>query len=230
MALASLIFGGNTRTTFKSSGIDKVILTVDATIRSTHSAGSTLTKRELEKGAQINDHLVTSPESVVIEGVISETPLDTFSSIFSSGVGLGASAASQALGLGAATAAGVLGGALLSKINGSRAENAFKIMTDMQKNRTKFDLVTGLKSYKDMILTSVVANRSASIGKAIQFTATIEQVVFVTSALIKLGEGDMLGSIGASAAGSTNLGKQATSAAGSDTSNNGSILFNLFGG
>lgn len=229
MALASLIFGGNTRTEFKAPGSGSVVLTIDATIRSEHTARATLTRRELEKGAQINDHLVTSPESVVIEGVISETPLDFLSSILSAGVGAAASLASQA-GLGAAAATGLLGGSLMGAVNGSRTVNSFELMTQLQKKRIKFDLVTGLKNYKDMILTSVVANRSASIGKAIQFTATIEQVVFVTSALIKLGEGDMSGSIGASAAGSTNLGKQAASPAGADTSNNGSILFNLFGG
>jgi ABC-type protease/lipase transport system fused ATPase/permease subunit len=229
MGLASLIFGGNTRTELKAPGTGKAVLTVDATIRAAHSAGATITKRELEKGAQVNDHMTTAPESVGIEGIISETPLDLLNSIGGAAVGAAASLASQA-GLGAAAATGILGGSLLGAINGARTVNAFDLMVQLQKKRILFDLVTGLRNYQNMMLTAVTANRSAQIGKAIQFTATMEQITFVTSALISLGEGDMLGDIGASASGATNLGKQATSAAGADTSSNGSLLFQAFGG
>lgn len=228
MGLAAIIFGANSRTEFKAPESGLGVMTVDATISSIHSAGASLTKRELEDGSDVSDHMTTSPEGVVIKGVISETPLDLFTSLAGSAIGAAASLASQA-GLGAAAGVGILGGSLLSSVNGSRTVNSYEFMVQLQQKRIKFDLVTGLKSYTNMVLTSVQAERSAKIGKAIHFTATIEKVTFVTSKLISLGEASMLGQVASSAAGQTDLGKQASSVAGSDTSSNGSILFNLFG-
>jgi hypothetical protein len=226
MGLASLIFGGNTRTEFKDGTTGSAVLTIDATISSTHTSGAQLTQKELEKGSHVNDHMVTQPEGVILKGIVSETPLDLFTSLAGSAIGAAASLASQA-GTGAAAAVGILGGSLLGAVNGSRSANAYEIMTQLQQKRVKFDLVTGLKSYKDMVITNVSAERSSQIGQAIQFTATITKITFVTSELISLGEANMLDA--ASGASNTNLGKQATSAAGDSTSSNGSILFNIFG-
>lgn len=228
MALAALIFGANNRSEFSDPTTGKAVLTVDVTIRSQHSSNASISKRELEDGSQISDHMVVDPEMLVIEGVISETPLTFFNSIAQSAIGGGASLLSKTRGAGAAAAAGILGGALLGVINGSRAQNAYETMVSLQKQRILFDMVTGLKSYKNMALTSVVANRSREIGKAIQFSATMEEVIFATSQLITLSESQMLGNAGARATSSTNLGKQTTSAASDETSNNGSILFNIF--
>jgi len=235
MALASLIFGGNSRSQFKTGSdvkgaASKVFLTIDATIKSTHTSTASITKRELEEGVQINDHMIVDPDSVSIDGVVSETPLDFFGSLASSAVGASASMMSQQLGAGAVAATGVLGGAILNAINGSRAKNAYQQMTDLQKNRTLFDFVTGLKSYKNMMLTSFVATRTAKIGKSMEFTATMEKVTFVSSEIVTLGEKDIAGLAGSSAAGSTNLGKQTASVANTDTSSNGSLLFKAFGG
>ena len=230
MALASIIFGGNSRTEMKDPDTGKSIFTIDATIKSSHSSTASITKRELEEGGVINDHMIVDPESVVLEGIVSETPLDTLNALAASSIGAGASLLSKTNGAGAALAAGVFGGALLGAINGQRSVNAYELMVQMQRKRMLFSLVTGLKNYSNMMLTSVVANRAASIGKAMTFTATIEQITFVSSKLISLGEAQMLGGIGASASGSTNLGKQTASSAGSDTSENGSILYKAFGG
>jgi len=78
-----------------------------------------------------------------------------------------------------------------------------------------------------MVLTNLSANQSSQIGDAMQFTATLSHVRFVSSSLISLSEADLGGIAGA--AGATNLGKQAAGAASSATSSNGSILFSLFG-
>jgi len=237
MGLASLLFGTNNRTEFKAalniSGISlsglighipgKGILTVDATIRSSHTSNATLTVRELESGATINDHLLTKPEQLTIEGVISETPLDLLSSLIGSGVGLLASEASKkAAGTGAATAVGVIGGLVLSQINGNRASDGFKIMQDLQLNRTKFDIVTGLKNYRDMVMVSITANRSAQIGKAIQFTAVMEKVTFVTSSLIEAAANAAADAVADAA---TDVGKQAATTASDSTSENSTILY-----
>lgn len=235
MALASLIFGGNSRSQFKtgadvSEDAAKIFLTVDATIKSTHTSTASITKRELEEGAQVNDHMIVDPDNVSIDGVISETPLDLFSSLASSSIGAGASMLSQQHGAGAAAATGILGGALMGLISGNRVKDGYQALKELQKNRIKFDFVTGLESYKDMMLTSLVATRTAKIGKAIEFTATMEKITFVSSQIITLGEKDIAGLAGTSAAGATNLGKQTASGAGSDTASNGSLLFKAFGG
>lgn len=230
MALASIIFGGNNRTELRAPGTGKAVLTIDCTLRSAHSLDAQITQRELEDGSVVNDHMVVGPEQVVMEGVISETPLDLFSGLAASGVGAAASLLSQRRGLGAAAATGLLGGKLLGSINGNRTVNSFDLMIQLQKKRILFDLVTGLRNYKNMMLTSIVANRSSTIGQSIEFTATIKQITFVKSALVPLGENGVLGDIGSSAASETNLGKQAASTAGDDTSSNGSIAVNLWDG
>lgn len=50
-------------------------LTIEATLSENHSASSNITKYTVENGSNISDHIVNEPETITIEGFISNTPL-----------------------------------------------------------------------------------------------------------------------------------------------------------
>lgn len=50
-------------------------LTIDTVLSERHQADSTVTQQPVEEGSNIADHIVNEPETVVIEGIVSNTPI-----------------------------------------------------------------------------------------------------------------------------------------------------------
>jgi hypothetical protein len=50
-------------------------LTIEATISENHRASSQVTKQTIEDGSSVSDHIINDPETVTIEGFISNTPI-----------------------------------------------------------------------------------------------------------------------------------------------------------
>lgn len=226
MALASLLFKNNKATQYITSGSKDAFLVVDAVIKENHEFGATVSDKELEDGSKASDHLATSPPRVTIVGLISENPLDLNSAIVGASLGLATGLGAVAKSTFGTAALGVVGGAILSEINGNRVQNAVQILEDMQKKRILFDFVTGMRSYKNMLLEGVNIEKNQDLGQDAQFTATMKQVIIVNSQLVSFTESTTNGVPGA--ASGVDTGKQATKAASESTSGNGSFLFEAF--
>lgn len=135
--------------------IDKI--SVDATMRETHTHRSVCTDNPIEGGASVTDHVNVKPAELEIEGIITDTPV-TFS-VIDSATGL------------VNTVKGFTGGK-------SRAVEYFEKFLDLRASRVPFNVITGLKVYKNMILEDFTVNRDANTANAIVFTAKMKEIVY----------------------------------------------------
>ncbi|HCU24079.1 MAG TPA: hypothetical protein DF383_03600 [Deltaproteobacteria bacterium] len=158
MAILNLIFGRKTRA--QIGGI-----TIDASIEEDHTLTCDITENPVESGANITDHVHLKPAELNIQGVISDTPLDF--NLFNLPL------------VGTVTS-------LIARFQGqknlSRSIEGYNKLVELRKNREPFEVVTGLKVYKNMILTELKVQRNASNGKALHFEAQIKEIRIVNAA------------------------------------------------
>lgn len=75
---------------------------------------------------------------------------------------------------------------------GDPVNDAFLKLDNLRKSKQPFDFVAGLKTYKDMVMTSLSIPRDQQTGRALRFSAVMQQVVIVSSTTVsplKLGDG-----------------------------------------
>lgn len=159
MALLNIIFGRKVRA--QIGGI-----TVDASIDEDHTLTCDVTENPVEDGANITDHVHLRPAELKINGVISDTPLD-FSALNLPIVG---------------NVVGLINNTLINA-GEPRSIQQYNKLVELRKKREPFDVVTGLKVYKNMILSSLTVNRNATNGKAIHFSAEMKEIKIVKSSI-----------------------------------------------
>jgi hypothetical protein len=224
MAITSLLFGaGKTKailgakkrtgwsiTGSKYSVIDSGVM-IDAVVNETHNLNADVTQYEVESGAVISDHVQIKPVQLTIEGIISETPI----SFVSTALTAGATALGTELGKrygNIAAGVGTFAGASLSGLITSKptAQDVFKVLKNLFEKKEPFTVVTGLTVYDNMIITSLSIPRNAATGKALRFTATLQQIKIVETQTVPIPEYKTKTALTSS---SQDLGKQATTAA-----------------
>lgn len=140
-------------------------LELDATISEGHEYSNEVTDFPIEEGSDISDHVRRSPERVTLEGFVTNTPVKYFgedSSVRNS----------------------------LNEIDGSRVESAFGQLLDIAgydlpgttrdayngRGAKIITLVTGLRSYFNMVLVSLSIPRNAQTGETLRFTAEFKKI------------------------------------------------------
>ena len=155
---------------------------IDVTMTENHSFEAEATENPVEEGVVISDHIDLKPESFTITGVISDTPLAFGASVQGASTAAGAFVGKTVLGpLGAlaGVGAGALAGTLVGGSN--RMKNAFDHLRDLQTKRVPFTVITGLRRYTDMVVTSLTINRDGKSGRSFNFTAVLKQIRIVKS-------------------------------------------------
>ncbi len=229
MALLSLIVGNSPErvsieaTQVIRDGVGEIkgttqVLEIETTMTEEHRSTVVPTDHPIEEGTTVADHVQIRPDEVTIEGVISEAPLTfaaTVSGLATAGsAALGAKAAGG-LGLGSAIGTqvgaivgGSIGG-LLSQSN-ERIKDHLDFLRELQKKRIRFDLVTKLHRYRNMILTELQIPRDATTGRSLRFIARMREIQLVKSDFVFLPEASIDASAGHSAAKKNDNGKQTT--------------------
>lgn len=144
---------------------------LDASLSESHSYTSTITDSPLEDGSVVSDHIIDAPFVLSITGSITNVP--------SLGIGT--------LTLPAVTAVATVVSIFKKKNKIKDAEEEFR---NLRKTKVPFSVITGLRRYKNMVLESFTFNRDASIGDALEFTATIRQIDIVSTKIITIDESD----------------------------------------
>lgn len=168
---------------------------VDVTLTENHDFQADVTENPVEEGSPITDHIDLKPESFTITGVISDTPLDIASSVqgatTTAGVLIGRKIVGP-LGAYAGVAAGAVAGLIaneqrtLGERSSSRTKNVFDHFRDLQAKRVPFTVVTGLREYKNMVITSLTVNRDSKSGRSFNFTCAMKQIRIVRSQVITI--------------------------------------------
>lgn len=155
MGLVSLTF------TKQRTKIDAVV--VDATISELFSAEVEVTEHPVEKGAAIVDHLRPKPETIQIEGVISNTPIPQPSDALQQ------------------KTSGTVVYSSRGQLDASRASTALQDLLDIKDKGILVDVVTALRRYENMALKSLSSPRDRRTGEAIRFTAVLVAVKVVSN-------------------------------------------------
>lgn len=135
-------------------------IVIDATVKENHVSECDITKNPVEDGAKVTDHVQMNPARLTIEGVISDTPL-----------GFAFIGNIQNLVRSVTTIFG----------SRSRSQDAYDDMLKLQKSKRPFTVITNLRKYDNMIMTSLSVPRTSQTGGAIHFTAELEEIVIVMS-------------------------------------------------
>lgn len=126
---------------------------LDVTIREQHRFSSRVTTYPVENGTIVSDHIINDPDVVVLETLVSDTPLN-----------------------------------ILSAFN--RSIDVFNRLVEIHQKREVVTVVTGLKVYESMAITSLEVPRDMRTGQALMFTIELQRVIFDTSVRINLDNGN----------------------------------------
>lgn len=118
---------------------------LDVTLREMHSYTSRTTDFPIEEGRILSDHIINEPARVVLEGVVTDTPL-----------------------------------AVLSFFN--RSIDAFNRLIEIHQKREIIDVITGLKKYPKMVITSLDIPRDVTTGRSLTFNIELKQI-FIDSTI-----------------------------------------------
>lgn len=135
------------------------IVEFNATLSEDHNISAELTDHPVETGSTITDHYRLLPKSITINGIVSNTPLS----------GL------NPLAIGAGLVAGVVT-SVNSRISKSPANEAYdKIEASMKKGEL-LTIVTTLKTYNNMLITSFSTRRDSASGNILNATIVLREV------------------------------------------------------
>jgi hypothetical protein len=140
--------------------LDTIVL--DASVREQHGVEVEVTRNPVEKGSAISDHRRVQPRQVVIEGIITNTPLAGPNDAASEQVGPDGGSYSSRSGL-----------------DPTRVSDAYRDLLALASSSALVTVITHLETYEDMTLTSLSVPRNAPSTEALRFTATFVEVRLV---------------------------------------------------
>lgn len=192
---------------FYTLGSGKIgFIQLDCTVKETHSRTSKVTQNEVEDGSEIADNVILGNEKFTIEGIISATPLPSndIRDIANTVTQKGFAAISKK--------GGMIGGKVLQDAGATiKRVIALVQLENFWKNKVPFTVLTGLKKYDNVIITSLEIPVSPQDGKSLRFTMDCEVIRVVKSKRVKLS--NLKKKASHSAAAKEKLAKQATKAA-----------------
>jgi hypothetical protein len=156
MPLLEVIFGQQKRAKIG-------VVTLDASVSETHTKQNEVTDHPVEDGVDITDHVRRLPESVEIDGVISNTPLIFLASL---------NARSPVDGDNIPTP--------------DRAERADKEFRRAMDSGELVNVATSLRDYTNMAITDYTVTRNAETGNILAFTIGMREIVTVTTERVEI--------------------------------------------
>jgi hypothetical protein len=153
------------------------VLELDVTVHETHEYTNTVTEFPVEKGFNISDHIIRQPEKLIMEGFVTNTPVPRSVNL------------------------GTLLGAYVSTQN--RVETALEVLLNLAglppstKNTADIataalypkviDIVeTGLRQYKNMVITRITIPRDVNTGETLRFTCELRHIITVLTETVTL--------------------------------------------
>lgn len=140
----------------------KALLELDAVVAETHQTDVEVTEHPVEVGANVSDHARLKAGTLTIEGIVSNTPLNRTQArrvVAASGVRFESTSTGDA-------PAGAPG----------YAEGAYAKLLAVIYDRQLVTIVTQIRTYKKMIMTSLTVPRNAQTGDAVRFSASFKEV------------------------------------------------------
>ncbi len=169
-------------------------LIAQVTLQEVHNDTLEITDHPIEMGAVISDHAFKRPAELIITCAWSNSPNGNGSNAL-----LNAGIASTVLGLQGASSATVLTGAVGGALGGAIDQTAagvqalltgnapdqvkatYQKLLKLQEDRVPFDVVTGKRAYKNMMVRSLQVTTDKTSENSLQVVATLRQVILVST-------------------------------------------------
>ena len=132
---------------------------LDASLSERHSSSVQLTRHPIETGANPADHAREEPDQLVLDGLFTNTPLGANDR--------------AARGPSAPRGAGY-------------ADEQIAKLRALKSSRRAVTVRTASRTYQNMVLVKLDEPRDSRTGDAVRFSATFEQVRFVSSQRVRL--------------------------------------------
>jgi hypothetical protein len=160
MSLTEFLFGGKPKVTMgslpTSGGVGFVQL--DCSVSETHTDTAEITSHPVEDGSLTTDHIRKLPNSLEINGIVTNTPITYLASLFAKPPTF----ASQ--------------GFIPSTPASNRVDDAYSLMQQMMANGVTMTVVTSLRNYENMAIESLVVTREAATGNVLDCVITLREV------------------------------------------------------
>ena len=173
-------------------------ISLDASISEGHLYSSRVSQFPVEDGSTISDNIINDPAGLDINGFVTNTPVVIFIQNIANIVD--------------------------DTTGGDRVKTAFEALLALRKSKEPFTIVTGLKTYENMVFSSLTFPRDKSTGTTnLRFNARVVNVELVSSRTVAasnvIAEPATLSD---QATSTKDVGKQSTT---TDTGQSSSLLF-----
>lgn len=138
---------------------------LDASVSETHTSAASITSHPVERGANITDHVHREPDTITIQGIISNTP--TRFPEGTVGVALIRSVAN-----------------LVSGVSNDLAKTGYEQLRQLVEGKELIKIVTTLREYNDMLLENLTVTRDADNGDCLNFSVTARQVRLISTSSV----------------------------------------------
>lgn len=125
---------------------------LDAVLSEDHSYNSRVTNYPVENGLIISDHIINEPDALQITGVVSDTPL-SFLTLLANPIG----------------------------VSNAPSVNAFNALVEIHNRRERITVVTGIKVYTNMVITSLQVPRNVQSGQSLTFVIDLQKIFLDSS-------------------------------------------------
>ena len=129
----------------------------DATISENHTSELEVTDSPIETGQSISDHAFMKPLTLKISASVSDVVLNPFKR-FGSGLTFSGST--------------------------KRSKKAFEMLQELQAKAEPFDIQTGLKLYKNMVISRLSATQDKDSGQILNVDIDVREVIIVSTATV----------------------------------------------
>ncbi len=180
----------------KDSAIE---ISLDASISEGHNFNSRVSQFPIEDGANIADNIINDPAGLEITGFITNTPITIFVQNVTNLID--------------------------DTTGGNRVQTAFDALLKVRASKEPFTIVTGLRTYENMVFTSLNFPKDRTTGVTnLRFKARVINIEFVESRTVVLSKNVVSepADLSDQATSTEDVGKQATT---TDTGQSTSLLF-----
>jgi hypothetical protein len=165
----------------QDSATAHTLIQIDVSLREEHSIQAPPSQFPVENGQVISDNIVIQPFALVMEGVISDTPVNPIATAVTSAI----SAIVPPSGI-------VVGGAAVAVFNAiQRASKTpsvqnFNQFVKITVQKRTVNVYTTLQFYKNMWLSELRVVRTAQDGACLSFTARFTQIILVQPQIVNI--------------------------------------------
>lgn len=157
VAVRDSVYGAPRRSRFERAG--KLALMVSVTITERHNRKATVAEHPVETGSSIADNRTRDPEGLDIDGALSDIfaydePAEPIE-----------------------PSTGIFN-------HPPPATEAYAELERLWESDETFDFVTGLRIYRDYLLTALSTIRDKDTGQIVRFTASMRQIVYADSQVV----------------------------------------------